>query len=49
MLAYYVNHEVIEAIFIERYDLIFEELASFYKAINERPEEFNPVKWRETS
>ena len=42
--TYYVSHEVSEEIFIERYDFIFEELASYYEAINEGPEEFNLVE-----
>ena len=41
--TYYLDFEVGEKIFIERHDFIIEGYASYHMAINEGPEEFNPV------
>ena len=41
---YYVSHEVIEEIYIQRHDFIVEGLASCYEQINEGPEEFKLVE-----
>ena len=43
-LTYRVGHEDSERIFIERYDFIFEALASYHEVINQGPEDLNLVE-----